>query len=371
VTDLDERPAPLAPAGTEGALDEFRREVSRLIESLPALFGAEAWEGAEQRPPARAALAALGAAGLLKAPILGARNLDPAVRWAALARSAALHEAFAGLPVGAAVLTHVEVGARLLADAGFTAAAHGAAHGEHLAALAVTEPGGGLDFDAMTTTLRAEGERLRLDGEKWCISNAPFADEILVLARDARLADDAPARHTLLRVPAGAPGVRVTALDTFGHRGLTGRIELAGVQVDADAVVGAPGSGLLRLMRHWVHERVMLAVRASASAERLLENCLPGLAAQDPGLAADLGSRVIRERVAVRHALHALASDSCDARTAAGCKLRSVAVLRDTAEAAYLFAPSAATERALRDALGLALAGGSDEALRMQIARAL
>ncbi|MGX1670433.1 acyl-CoA dehydrogenase family protein [Streptomyces sp. NPDC055400] len=340
------------------ALDEYRESVRALIRANPEVFGAEAWDHTQLLPPAREAIAALGGAGLLD-PVIGA---DPS---RAVAFSAVLHETLAPLPAGAVVLTHTEVGSRLLAHvcaSGHPAVA-AARQGRHLTALAVTEPGGGLDFDAMTTIVERDEQdgRATLRGEKWFISNAPFADEFFVLARDTRFAKRAPGRHTLLRVPARTPGVGVDSLSTFGHRGLVGRVRLDHVQLPGEAAAGAPGSGLLTLMRHWVHERVMLAVRQTAMAA---------------WLAHDSQVRVLRdellcEQAAGARAVRHLAQATCTPREAASAKLRSGRLLRRVAEQAMRRKPSAVAERVLRDAHGLALAGGSDEALLMQIARSL
>lgn len=338
-------------------MSEYRRQLAALVADRADLFAPEAWDATDREPPAAGAVAALGAAGLLA----------PTLR-----QSAALHEELAPLPAGAVVLTHVEVGTRLLAA--FPAAAEQAAlaaAGRLTVALAVTEPAGGLDFDAMTTTLRGDGPTLELSGEKWFSSNAAFADELLVLARDARFPDTALGRHTLLRVPARTPGVTVEPLRTLGHRGLTGHLRVDGVRLPERAALGARGSGLLTLFRHWVHERVMLAVRATAMADWLLSTVPPAAARTEPALFAELAAAVLRERAAYGHALDRLAAGRCTPTAAAGGKLRAVRLLRRTADAVLQLDGDGPAERVLRDALGLALAGGSEEALLMTIAREL
>lgn len=348
----------------------YRDRVLELAAHHPEVFGAEAWDDPSRQPPGRQAIGLLGEAGLL-APVCVPLPGD-------LGSSAQLHEALALLPAGAAVLTHVEVGTRLLAafpsDPAAVAAMRGAAEGRRIAALAVTEPGGGMDFDAMTTTLTPHADRLLLTGEKWFSSNAPFADELLVLARDARMPDRTPGRHSLVRVPVNAPGVTVEPLNSLGHRGLTGRIRLHEVRLKSEAVLGAPGSGLLTLMKHWTHERVMLAVRATAMAAGLLD----ALSAADippPGAVrhAELSAELLQEQAASRRALDLLAEGRCTAPRAAGNKLRAVTLLRRMAEFGldYGGAQSALADRVLRDAAGLSLAGGSDEALLILIARGL
>lgn len=340
-------------------MSSYRHKLAALVAERADLFGPEAWDSTDCEPPAAAVIAALGEAGLLA----------PTLR-----QSAALHEELAPLPAGAVVLTHVEVGTRLLAAFQGTAEqAAQAAAGQLTAALAVTEPTGGLDFDAMTTALRGDGPTLELSGEKWFSSNAAFADELLVLARDGRFPDTALGRHTLLRVPARTAGVTVQPLRTLGHRGLTGHLRFDGVRLPADAVLGARGSGLLTLIRHWVHERVMLAVRAATMADWLLASVPPAAARADLAHLADLAGEVIRERAAYGHAMDRLAAGRCTPTAAAGCKLRAVRLLRRTADAVLQLdgTGTGPAERVLRDALGLALAGGSEEALLMHIAREL
>lgn len=75
-------------------------------------------------------------------------------------------------------------------------------------ALCATE-GGGAHPRAILTTLEADGEGWRLRGEKRWLSLGSFAEELLVVARlPAEPGDERP-RLTLVRVPAGRPGVAV------------------------------------------------------------------------------------------------------------------------------------------------------------------
>ncbi|MFI6461698.1 acyl-CoA dehydrogenase family protein [Streptomyces sp. NPDC050538] len=355
----------------------YRREVTATVDRLSGLLGPDTWDCARRQPPVRQALAALGEAGLLTPVIPSSRKRSAE----SLAYSAVLHETLAPYPVGAAVLTHVEVGSRLIAaHLPSEPVLELARRGRHLPALAVTEPAGGLDFDAMSTTLTpvsgASNGAFEIDGEKWFCSNSPFADELIVLTRDGRFGPDSAGRHTLVRVPREAPGVTVEALNTFGHRGLTGHVRLDGVLLDERSLLGTPGGGLVVLMRHWVHERVMLAVRMTAMADWLLS--LPELAAVrgHETVLTDLAMEVTQERAAYHRAWRRMAADACDFREAAGCKLRAGRLLRRTADAVLLVqglagADTYPVDRVLRDALGLALAGGSEEALLMQIARSL
>ena len=200
---LDPDPAPVSA---------YRQRVRRLVQQHPGEFGPAAWQahgmGArgtsapDLKAPAGGPWRCWASTGSSRHGLAPGRSVGEPSAPSAVAYSAALQETLAPLPAGAAVLTHVEVTARLLASfTGTQRAACGAAEGRFLAALAVTEPGGGLDSSALTTTVRPHGTGLVLDGEKWFASNSPFADELLVLARDVELGSTALGGHTLLRVP--------------------------------------------------------------------------------------------------------------------------------------------------------------------------
>jgi alkylation response protein AidB-like acyl-CoA dehydrogenase len=352
------------------------------------LFAAHIWDDAEQTPPARKLIAALGAAKLLAPTFASAKENHVTALW----HSVALHEELAKVASspGAVVLTHTEVGTPLLAAAPTTKAlARESVSGRRMAALAVTEPGGGLDFDAMSTTVRQTGHQVVVTGEKWFSSNSPFANDILVLARDESFPTTAASRHTLLRVPASVAGVTVSPLSTMGHRGLTGRITLDRVLLDDTSIMGGPAFGLLMLMRHWVHERLMLAIRVTALARCTLQTMLGSGVQPDAGNAmpreqkrvrlalADLEAEVEQERAASYHGVRLLGTGDCAPGYAAGCKYRTTQLLQRVAERVLELAGGHQRRvekialRVLRDAVGLALAGGSDEALLMQIGRAM
>jgi alkylation response protein AidB-like acyl-CoA dehydrogenase len=344
------------------------------------LLSAEAWESGA--PPVGEFLGAVGAAGLLRT----AWADDAADRPRALGAAVALHTAFArvggGAP-GAALLTHLDVATRLLGSlpGADPALVDAALEGRTTTALAATEPEHGSDLSALTTRLH-DGDRV--SGTKWFISNAPYADRLLVLADDRDGAAGRPG-PALVQVAADAPGVTVTTLDGLGHHRLTGSVHLDGAPVEA---VLAPGPrGLLVLMRHWLHERVMLAVRMAELAAAVLDAAVADardrhtfggalLSRQHVRFTlARLDAEVAEARAAAQQGVRLLAAGSCTGAYAAACKFRAAAVLREVADEAvqlagadgYLTAHPAA--RALRDAAGLSLAGGTDELMLQQIDR--
>ncbi|ARF54328.1 acyl-CoA dehydrogenase family protein [Streptomyces gilvosporeus] len=345
------------------------------------LLDAARWE-APGSPPVRELLATAGGAGLFRAAWRGD---------GALARAVALHTAFAragnGAP-GAAVLTHLEVSARLLAG---LLPDDSALHtrlldGTSTASLAVTEPDApGSDLSSLRTEVRGREGALRVSGEKWFISNAPHADLLLVLAADPDRLTSGREGPALLLVDADAPGVRTEPVEGCGHHGLTGRLTLD--EAPVRSVPAPAGRAMLLLGRHWIHERVMLAVRMAALAAAVLEHTAEGARTRHTFGApltanqhvrftlAALRAETEEVRAAALQAVRLLESGGCPAAYAAACKYRAAEVLRRVADEAVQLAGADAyvtghpAERALRDGEGLALAGGTDELMLMQIER--
>lgn len=119
------------------------------------------------------------------------------------------------------------------------------AAGELRACYAMTEPDTP-GTDPFLTGTRAERRRdggWRVSGRKWFTSGAGEADLVTVLARTDGRAPDRSGLSLLL-VSTDAPGFRVVRpLPVLGAAGQW-EIELDGVPVDADHVVGAPGTAL-------------------------------------------------------------------------------------------------------------------------------
>lgn len=122
-------------------------------------------------------------------------------------------------------------------------------------AFALTEPRAGSDALALETTARRDGDGWVLDGVKHLITGAPFVEHAQVIAREA----GAGRRElTAFLVPMDAPGVtRGPVQQTIMADGQTGVIELRGVRVGPDALVGEVGGGLALafLWINWARSR--------------------------------------------------------------------------------------------------------------------
>ncbi|HTH59067.1 MAG TPA: acyl-CoA dehydrogenase [Paraburkholderia sp.] len=117
--------------------------------------------------------------------------------------------------------------------------------GSLIAALAHDEPGSHYEASRVTTRAARRGERWVLNGAKGVVQHGERADRLLVSARSGG-GDFDEAGLSLFVVPRDAAGVGVR-----GYRKIDGgraaEIALDNVEVGADALVGAEGSGFATL----------------------------------------------------------------------------------------------------------------------------
>ncbi|HEX6255990.1 MAG TPA: acyl-CoA dehydrogenase family protein [Euzebyales bacterium] len=147
----------------------------------------------------------------------------------------------------------------------------GVAAGRAVAAFALTEPSAGSDAAALE--LRAEPDRggYRLTGTKTWISHAPDADVYTVFARTT---PDAGARGvTAFAVAGDADGVTGTPLELLAPHAI-GTLELDGVQVTADGVLGEVDGGFAVAMRTLDLFRPSVGAAAVGMAQAALDAAL-------------------------------------------------------------------------------------------------
>ena len=113
--------------------------------------------------------------------------------------------------------------------------------GKHKLAFAHTEPGARYDLRQVGLRARRAGEGWVLDGDKRMVLHGGGADTLVVSARTAGADTDA-AGITLFLVPRTAPGVSVKESRTIDSL-RTADIQLAGVTVGPDALLGRDGEG--------------------------------------------------------------------------------------------------------------------------------
>ncbi|MBI1907753.1 MAG: acyl-CoA dehydrogenase family protein [Rhodocyclales bacterium] len=146
------------------------------------------------------------------------------------------------------------------------------ASGEHLAAIAMTEPGCGSDLKALRTRARREGDEYVLDGGKIFITNGYTASLIVVACRTGEAGSKGV---SLLVVETdNLPGFQVgRRLEKIGmHASNTAEIFFDGVRVPASNLIGEiEGKGFAQLMGQLPYERLLLCVPAAAVIELALE----------------------------------------------------------------------------------------------------
>jgi isovaleryl-CoA dehydrogenase len=131
--------------------------------------------------------------------------------------------------------------------------------GEHVGALAMSEPGAGSDVVAMRTRAEKKGDRYVLNGSKMWITNGPDAEVLVVYAKTD---PDAGSRGiTAFLIEKGFPGFRTAQkLDKLGMRGSnTCELIFEDCEVPEENVLGALNGGVRVLMRGLDYERLVLA----------------------------------------------------------------------------------------------------------------
>ena len=261
--------------------------------------------------------------------------------------------------------------------------------GEHVGALAISEPNAG--SDAVSMRLRAErhGDRYLLNGTKMWITNAHYADVLVVYAKT----DPAAGKDgiTAFIVERGFKGVRpAQKLDKLGMRGSpTSEIAFEDCEVPAENVLGRVGGGVRVLMSGLDYERAVLAAGPLGIMQACLDVVLPYVHQREQ-FGKPIGEfQLIQAKIADMYTSFSAARAYVYA-VAQACDRGQVS--RKDAAGAILFAAEAATRmaldaiqilggngyindyptgRLLRDAKLYEIGAGTSEIRRMLIGREL
>ena len=130
--------------------------------------------------------------------------------------------------------------------------------GEHIGALAMSEPNAGSDVVSMKLRAEKRGDRYVLNGNKMWITNGPDCDILVVYAK-TDLAAGAKGMTAFI-LETNTPGFSVAQkLDKLGMRGShTGELVFQDVEVPAENVLGQVGEGVKVLMSGLDYERAVL-----------------------------------------------------------------------------------------------------------------
>jgi isovaleryl-CoA dehydrogenase len=261
--------------------------------------------------------------------------------------------------------------------------------GEHVGALAMSEPGAGSDVVSMKLRAEKQGDRYVLNGTKMWITNGPDADVLVVYAKTDPAASSKGI--TAFLVEKGFKGFTTAQkLDKLGMRGSnTCELVFEDCEVPAENVMGTEGGGVRVLMSGLDYERVVLSAIGIGIMHACLDVVMPYVHERKQ-FGQPIGEfQLIQAKVADMYT----AMNSARAyvyAVAAACDRG--AVTRQDAAACCLYASEQATQQALqaiqilggngyindnptgrllRDAKLMEIGAGTSEIRRMLIGREL
>ena len=149
--------------------------------------------------------------------------------------------------------------------------------GEHVGALAMSEPGSGSDVVSMRTTATKKGDRYVLNGSKMWITNGPVAETLVVYAKTDP--DAGPRGITAFLIEKGMKGFSTAQkLDKLGMRGSdTCELVFQDCEVPEENVLGTLGGGVNVLMSGLDYERVVLAAGPIGIMQACMDVVVPYL----------------------------------------------------------------------------------------------
>jgi alkylation response protein AidB-like acyl-CoA dehydrogenase len=266
------------------------------------------------------------------------------------------------------------------------------ATGEVRAAMALTEPGGGSDLQAMTTIARpAPAGGYVIDGAKTWITNARRSQLIALLCKTDPAANP-PHRGISIILAEHGPGLEVSRdLPKLGYKGVeTCELSFAGYHAPANALLGgAEGHGFAQMIQGLEIGRIQVAARAVGVATAAFDDAF-GYAQQRESFGvpiwkhqqvgahlADMATTLTAARQLVRYAAERYDSDErCDleagmAKLFASEAAMKIALTTMRVHGAYGYSAEYDPERYFRDAPLMILGEGTNEIQRNVIVRQL
>ncbi len=149
--------------------------------------------------------------------------------------------------------------------------------GEHVGALAMSEPGAGSDVVSMRLRADRKGDRFILNGNKMWITNGPHADTLVVYAKTD--VDAGPRGITAFLIEKGFKGFSTAQkLDKLGMRGSdTCELVFENCEVPGTNVLGGVGRGVNVLMSGLDYERAVLAAGPLGIMQACMDVVVPYL----------------------------------------------------------------------------------------------
>lgn len=144
--------------------------------------------------------------------------------------------------------------------------------GQKIAALAITEPGGGSDVANLKTRATLDGDDYIVNGSKTFITSGMRADYITTAVRTG---GDGMGGVSLVVVEAGMPGFTRSPLQKMGWWSSdTATLYFDNVRIPVANRIGPENQGFMAIMLNFNNERLMLAAQAWAFAKVCYEDSL-------------------------------------------------------------------------------------------------
>ena len=144
--------------------------------------------------------------------------------------------------------------------------------GRRIAALAITEPGGGSDVARLRCSARSDGVDWVISGDKTFITSGMRADWITLAVRTG---GPGAAGVSLIAVPGDTPGLTRTALSKMGWWcSDTAQLHFQDCRVPADHLIGEENTGFRAIMENFNAERLLMSAGANAFANVCYEEAL-------------------------------------------------------------------------------------------------
>ncbi len=265
------------------------------------------------------------------------------------------------------------------------------ATGELRATMALTEPGGGSDLQAMLTVAAKDESGYVINGSKTWISNARKAGLVALLCKTDPTASPAHKGVSILLVEK-VPGFTVSKdLPKLGYKGVEScEINFVDCHVDSDALLGgADGQGFAQMMKGLEVGRIQVAARATGVARAAFDDALqyaqeresfgvPIWQHQSVGnMLADMGTKLYAARSLLLDAAERIdAGGRCDmeagmAKLFASETAMEIALNAVRIHGGYGYSTEYDVERYFRDAPLMIVGEGTNEIQRGVIAKQL
>jgi len=264
--------------------------------------------------------------------------------------------------------------------------------GERIAALAITEPGGGSDVASLRTTARVDGADYVIDGEKVFITSGLRADWITLAVRTDPTRKGASG-ISMVVVPGDAPGISRTRLHKMGwHSSDTAQIRFEGVRVPQRYRLGEEGAGFKMIMGNFNGERLAMSAMALGFAQACFDEALEWARQRQTFGAALVERQVIRHklmdmqmRIASTQAWVDAVTQQADAGQTGAEWVAQVCLLKNHATQTMQFCADAAvqllggmgymrgtvSERVYREVKVMMIGGGAEEIMKELAAKQL